>query len=283
MPIKTITNPLQAWTAGATWGTLSGDNEMTQQNANLLNGAAVTLYTGDIVAIDVTGTQAILPPSGADPRAIGTVGGTYQDGSYYPPGSSNINVRASGGGWVPPQSSATQAASMGFTNGSGTVTFTGAAATDIGKQIILGYNASTNPNPQVYTITAVTVGTSYTVSPTFNGTTGTYVATLQMQPQNLGPGWLPSASFPPGVQVPIVTYGFGRVNINAVAAVVASDLIASTAGSPIRARTAAGAATAAQIGGFIAVALEAYAARDTSLTAAGVPGHDSVRAYIGGF
>lgn len=284
MAQKQIMNPLQAWTSGATWGTLSGDNEMTQNVAHLLNGSGVTLYTGDIVAIDVTGTQAILPPGAADLRVIGTVGGVEQDGSYYPTGSSNINIRPSGGGFVPPELSPTTTASMGFTGASGTVTYTGAAATDLGKQLLVPYNSSTNANPQVYTITAVTVGTGYTVAPTFNGTTGTFnLVTLQNAPSNIGPGWGPASVYPVGVQVPVNIGGFGRVNINAVAASVAGDAIAGTSGSPVGARTAAGATTAGQTGSFIAVTLEAYAARDTSLTTAGIAGHDSVRAWIAKF
>jgi hypothetical protein len=286
MPSKQITNPLQAFTAGATWATLSGDNEMTQTVANLLNGSGVTLYTGDIVCLDVTGTQAVLAASAGDPRIIGTVGATYNDGSYVPQsgGISNMTLRATGGGFVPPELSAVVGASMGFTGASGTtVTYSGAAAVDLGKQIIVPYNSSTNANPQVYTITAVTVGTSYTVTPGFNGTTGTYLAYLQNAPSAIGPGWGPASVYPIGVEVPIVMQGYGRVNINAVAAVVATDAISSTSGSPVGARTAAGAAVAAQNGTFIAVTLEAYSARDTSLTTAGISGHDSVRAIISKF
>lgn len=281
MPTKQITNPLQAWTSGATWGTPSGDNEMTQNVAHLLNGSGVTLYTGDIVAIDVTGTQAILPAVAGDPRAIGTVGGVEQDGSYYPAGSTNINLRPSGGAPSPAELSPAVIATMGFTGASATVTYTGAAATDLGKQILVPYNATTNTNPQVYTITAVTVGTGYTVTPNFNGTTGSFPGTtLQNAPTNLGPGWGPASVYPVGIEVPVNIGGFGRVNINAVAAVVASDLIASTSGSVVGARTAAGGAVAAGIGSYIAVTLEAYAARDVSLTTAGITGHDTVRAYI---
>lgn len=284
MPTKQITNPLQAWTAGASWGTPSGDNEMTQNVAHLLNGSGTTLYTGDIVAIDVTGTQAILPPGAADLRVIGTVGGVEQDGSYYPTGSTNINLRPSGGAPAPAELSPAVVATMGFTGSSGTVTYTGAVATDLGKQILVPYNATTNTNPQVYTITAVAVGTGYTVTPTFNGTTGSFPGTtLQNAPTNLGPGWGPASVYPVGIEVPVNIGGFGRVNINAVAAVVAGDAIASTSASPVGARTAAGSTTAGQTGSFIAVTLEAYAARDVSLTAAGITGHDSVRAYIAKF
>jgi hypothetical protein len=284
MVTKQIMNPLQAWTSGATWGTASGDNEMTQNVAHLLNGSGVTLYTGDIIAMDVTGTQAVLPAVAGDPRVIGTVGGVEQDGSYYPVGSTNINLRPSGGGFVPPELSAVITATLGLTGASGTVTYALAAVTDLGKQIIVPYNATTNLTPQVYTITAVVPATSYTVTPNFNGTTGTFAnCQIQNAPTNIGPGWGPASVYPIGVQVPVNTGGFGRVNINAVAAVVASDLVASTSSSVVGARTAAGAAIAGQTGSFIAVALEAYAARDTSLTVAGIAGHDSVRALISKF
>jgi hypothetical protein len=280
---KQIMNPLQAFTAGATWGTLSGDNEMTQSVAHLLNGSSATLYTGDIVAIDVTGTQAVLPPGAGDLRVVGTVGGTEIDGSYYPAGSTNINIRTAGGGFVPPELSPSVTANMGFTNASGTVTYAGAAATDLGKTLFPAYSSSNNANPQVYTITAVTVSTGYTVTPTFNGTTGTFSTVMANAPSNIGPGWGPASAYPIGVQVPVVVGGFGRVNINAVAATVAGDAIAGTSASPVGARTAAGATVAGQTGSFIAVTLEAYAARDVSLTSAGIAGHDSVRAWIAKF
>jgi hypothetical protein len=283
MAQKQIMNPLQAFTAGATWGNLSGDNEMTQSVAQLLNGSGVTLYTGDIVAIDVTGTQAILPPAAGDPRVIGTVGGANIDGSYYPTGSTNINIRTAGGGFTPAELSPSVTANMGLTNGSGTVTYASAAVTDVGKTLFPAYSSSNNANPQVYTITAVVANTSYTVTPTFNGTTGTFSTVMANAPSNIGPGWGPASAYPIGIELPVVIAGFGRVNINAVAATVASDLIAPTSGSPVGARTAAGAAVAAGIGSFIAVTLEAYAARDVSLTSAGIAGHDSVRAWIAKF
>jgi hypothetical protein len=279
MPVKTITNPLQAFTSGATWGTLSGDNEMTQIVANLLNGAGTTLYTGDVVAIDVTGTQAILPPGAGDLRVIGVVGGTYQDASYYPPGSANINIRPLGDGFTPPQLSAVTTASMGFTNGSGTVTYAGAAAGDLGKQLYPAYSSGNNPNPQVYTITAVSAGVNYTVTPTFNGTTGTFVTQLQLAPSAIGPGWGPSSIYPVGIQVPVVQQGYGRINVAGASTTVAGGALSSTtAGSTTF--VAAGAATAAQNGTFIAVPLEAYAARDLTLTNSGIAGHETVRAWI---
>jgi hypothetical protein len=283
MAQKQIMNPLQAWTAGATWSNQSGDNEMTQSVAHLLNGSSLTLYTGDIVCIDVTGTQAVLAGVAADPRVIGVVGGTEMDGSYYPAGSTNINIRPSGGGATPPELSASITASMGFTGASGAVTYTGALATDLGKQILVPFVATTNTNPLVYTITAVNPGNGYTVTPNFNGTTGSFTAILQNAPSSIGPGWGPASAYPIGVQLPVVTSGYGRVNINGVVAVVATDSIASASGTPVGVRTAAGASTAAQNGTFIATTLEAYAARDTSLTAAGITGHDSVRALIGKF
>lgn len=282
MTNKQISNPGQAFTAGATWGTLSGDNEMTQEVAHLLNGTGQTLYTGDIVCMDATGTQAILSTSAGDPTQIGTVGGAEQWGSYYPVGSSAINVGTIGGQAVPNLLSPNVVANMGFTNGSATVTYAGAAATDLGKQLLPAYNSTTNANPQVLTIIAVSAGVNYTVSANFNGTTGTFSTLLQSPPSSIGPGWLPT-SIAPGEQVPVVKSGLGRVNINAVAATVAKDFISVGNASVVGARTANGAAVAGQIGQFIAVALEAYAARDTTLTGLGIAGHDSVRAIIGKF
>lgn len=281
MPTKQITNPLQAWTAGASWGTLSGDNEMTQVVAHLLNGSGVTLYTGDVVCLDVTGTQAVLSASAGDLRTIGAVGGVEQDASYYPAGSSNINVRTAGGGFTPPELSPVITASVGFTNGSGAATYAGAVATDLGKQLLVPYNATNNATPQAYTITAVNPGVGYTVSPNFNGTTGTFTnVTIQNAPANIGPGWGPASIYPVGVQVPVNIGGFGRVNVAGATTAVAGGALAVVSAGVTTAFTAAGAIVAGGIGGSIAVPLEAYAARDLSLTNAGIAGHETVRALI---
>lgn len=282
MTNKQISNPNQAYTAGATWGTLSGDNEMTQEVSHLINGTGVTLYTGDIVCLDVTGTQAVLSGSAGDPRVVGTVGGAEQWGSYYPAGSSNINLSTASGGPVPALLAPNVIANMGWTGASPTVTYAGAAAADLGKQLIPAYNSANDPTPLVYTIIAVNPGVSYTVNQNFNGTTGTFSTLLNLQPSSIGPGYQP-LSINPGSQCPIVKQGFGRVNINAVAATVATDAIQATNASVVGARTANGSLVAGQIGQSIATTLEAYAARDTSLTALGIAGHDSVRALIGKF
>ena len=54
---KQIGNPGQAFSLGATWGTPSVDNAMTTEICDLINNTGVTLYTGDIVCLDPTGTM----------------------------------------------------------------------------------------------------------------------------------------------------------------------------------------------------------------------------------
>lgn len=282
MVSKQLMNPLQAWTSGATWGTPSGDNEMTQEVAHLLNDTGITLYTGDIVCVDVTGTKCELSANAADPRVIGVVGGVEIGGSA---GSTNTNFFTQSGGAQPTELAASVTANMGFTNGSATVTYASAAAVDLGKQLFPAYNSSTNATPAVYTIIAVSVGTGYTVSATFSGTTGTFSTQMGNAPGSLGPGWGPDSAFPVGVQVPILTRGVGRININGVAGAVAQGLISTGNGTVIGVQTLASTPpTVGQIGTFIGVLLEAYAARDTNLnTVAGISGHDSCRALIAKF
>lgn len=269
---KQITNPAQAWTAGATWGNTAADDEMTQVVANLQNNTGVVLYTGDIVCLDATGKLANLPGSTGDSRVIGTVGGGY-----------NIDNTTLSGNYAPFNLQASVAANMGFTNGSATVTFAGAAAVDLGDILFPAFNATTNANPQALTIIAVNPGVGYTVNANFSGTTGTFSTLKQSPPSSIGPGFVPISVYPVGTQVPIVQQGWGRVNVNAQAATVAGDFLEPTNASVVGTRVAQGAATAAQIGQFIAVALQAYAARDTSLTALGITGHDSITAIIGKF
>lgn len=298
MAEKQISNPGQAFALGASWGTPSVDNAMTTEIANLINGTGLILYTGDVVCLDATGTQAILASGAADTTVIGTVGssvelGSYPSGGTFPTIASGINMTAKDGSVQPLTDVAWVTASMGFTNGSATITYASASTNDIGKYILTPYNATTNLTPQIFLITAATANTNYTgqvvagPGTTFSGTTGAFTVQMGRDYTARGPGWSPlpawttSSAFPPNVTVPCTIRGFGRVNINAVAGTVRGDLLAASGANVIAARTAAAGAVAAGIGSFFGVALEAYAARDTTLTAAGIAGHDSVRALIG--
>ena len=286
-----IHNPSQAFAIGGSWGTPSVDNSMTTDIAQLINGSGVILYTGDIVAMDVTGTQAVLTATGQLTNVIGTVGASVELGTYtgsLPVTDSGIGMTTPLGPDLPQTVSAVRTENMGFTNGSATVTDAAAIAADLGKIILTPYNASTNANPQIFTVTAVTVGTGYTVNTTFTGTTGTFSCQILNGPQNLGPGWVAppgwsgSSTFWPGAPVPIVLRGFGRVNVNGVAAVAAGDGLGGTNASGVGTRFAYAATGYASANGLIiAVAQEAYAARDTTLTGLGFTGHDSIRAIIG--
>lgn len=290
---KVINNPGQAFSLGGTWGNPPVDNSSTTMFAFLINNTATTLYTGDIVCIDATGTLANFSSSAGDPTVIGVVGeGTsFNQVPYagtFPYYDSQTNVKTTEGSISPGVNAPSVVASMGFTNGSATVTYTSSVANDLGRQIITPYNSSTNATPQVLTIIAVNAGTGYTVGANFSGTTGSFSVTLQDAPVALGPGfqaplggtWTSSSTFPPNVVLPIITRGFGRVNISGATGVVAKGNIAVANG------TGAGtyvANASGVVGQNIAVALEAYAARDTTLTGLGITGHDSVRAIIGKF
>ena len=284
MTSKQITNAGQAWTQGASWGNSSGDNSMATEFVHLYNGTAQTLYTGDIVCIDVTGTQCVLATAGADLSVIGCVGAEIGF-DYNITGAGTGNVLTVNGGPVPPELGSSRTESMGFTNGSATVTDTNAVATDLGRTIYTPYNASTNATPQIFTVKAVTPGTGYTVSANFTGTTGSFTCTIADSPSALGPGWGASSLYPVGVQVPIVIRGYGRVNVAAASTTAAKGggLAVSASASVTSTYTAAASIAATQVGSFIAIPLEAYAARDLSLTNAGIAGHESVRGIIGKF
>lgn len=306
MAQKLIGNPGQAFSLGGTWGTPSIDNAMSQTTYDLINGTGLILYPGDIVCMDATGTQAVLSTSIGDPRVIGVVGaptefstvsGTWAAGVYTAPTLPVVDsqvgavVPAAAGNFAPFTDQAVITASLGFTNASATVTYGSASTAHIGRTILTPYNASTNANPQIFTIVAAVANTSYTVNTTFTGTTGSFTCQIVDSYQTFGPGWATplagawttSTAAVPGTVVPVITQGFGYVNINAVAATVATDAIQVTSGSVVGQRTANGSLTAAQIGQSIATTLQAYAARNAALTNAGISGHDSVLAIIGKF
>lgn len=305
MTIKQITNPGQAFSLGATWGTPSVDNAMTVSTCDLINGTGVTLYTGDIVALDVTGTQAIFTTTGNLTNLIGTVGdsssfSTYPTTGTFPVRDSGINIAAAGGNTQPFQDTEWQTLSVGFTNGNNSLTSSSSAAVNplaVGLIVITPYNASTNATPQIFqivsnggsagswTATDIVIAGSGT---TFSGTTGSFNCQVGNNASSLGPGWsappgwTSSSTFPPGQVVPVVTQGLGRINVNGVSAVAASDGLGGTNASAVATRFAYASTGYANAAGLIiGVALEAYAARDTTLTTAGITGHDSIRAIIG--
>lgn len=306
MSLKQIINGGQAFALGGSWGTPSVDNAGSSNVDYLINNSGQILYPGDIVCLDASGTQALLPTTATLGLVFGTVG-NGQILSAYPavtniagtdttnvwpvqvsetPGNGISAVIGEGAGDLqPPTISPVSVVSMGFTNGSATVTNPAALATDMGQYILTPYNATTNPTPQMFQITAVTPGTGYTVrvvaggGTTFTGTTGTFVVQMGIVRSQLGPGWWPATNwngvewcFPTNAVVPVITSGFGLVNVSGATAAAAGDLIGGTDSSP---------AGSAATGVGIASLLEPYAARNTNLTVLGITGHEPVRALIG--
>lgn len=274
---KAIANSSQAFTAGATWGNPAIENQATVDVGNLLNNTGLVLYIGDVVCLDVTGTQAILATAANDPSVIGVVGG-YAAGDYTPSGSSPLSVGVIGNAPNPFELSPNRSdSSVTLTNGSATVLDAAAVASDLGKTLV----APSGSGSAQFTIIAVTAGTGFTISSNYLGTTAaTYVVQVNQSPSGLGPGWSPN-SFAPGVEVPIVLGGFARINVNGLTTVTAKAGVFSTASaSVIPTYTVTGSVTAAQSGAIIAIPLEAYAARDTTLTSMGIAGHDTLRALI---
>lgn len=318
--LKQIDNPSQAFALGATWGVPSVDNTMTTEICNLINNTGVVLYTGDVVGIDATGTLANQLTTATLALAIGAVGSALEMSAY--PAIENINGAnvantfptivgstagtgisslTTDGNIIPNQLTAWQSLVLGFTNGSTNITSASAATTNpfiVGQIVYTPLVASTNTTPQVFQITGVGgstgawTATSVVIAgagTTFSGTTGTFTCQVGRDNVAKGPGWIQpygwssSSAFEPGVIVPIVTKGFGRVNVNAIATVNAGDLLIGTNASFVSTRVASGALTAAQAGFGVAVASEAQTQKDTTLTSLGIAGHDSIRAYIKSF
>jgi len=307
MTSKQITNAGQAFALGGSWGTPSVDNAGSTNVCYLINDTNQILYPGDIVCIDASGTLAQLPATATLNTVFGTVGNGQILSAY--PAASWINdalvvndfpVQISetpgvGVGYVigdgagdlqPPTTSPIDTVFMGFTNGSLTVTYTDANILDVGKYILTPYSSTNNPNPQVFQVVTVTPGTGYTVNvitggnPTgFSGTTGTFLVQLGTNRTQLGPGWWPALSWndewqwPTNAVVPIITDGFGLVNVYDATATVAGDLLEGTDGQVY--------ASPAATNICIATALEPYSARNTNLTFMGITGHEPVRALIG--
>jgi hypothetical protein len=264
MPTKQIANAGQAWSAGASW-LIDTDNQLTQTVAHLLNATGLQLFEGDIVAISADGTSAVLP-SAALTNGIGCVGGEI---------GSNINANAAGG-FQPLQTGPARTDTATVTNASATVTDASVKASDLGRFI----SSPSNRFPAGTFIISVTAGVSFVASVAATG--ADTAVTIFDEPSAIGPGWMSTTQFPipTGAEVPVVIGGWCKVNVSGQAAAVAGDLFTPTSGAVTSTRIAAGAAVAANIGTGLGVYLQAYAARDLSLTNIGLTGHEPVGGLI---
>ncbi len=316
MTVKQIANPGQAFSLGATWGTPSVDT-MPSEVVEMINGTSQILYTGDIVSLDYTGAQVILPATGNLTQTIGVVGtgnasypattttgtSTVTSNTFptevAPTAATGVWLYTGGGGFNPIVDVPNFIFGGILTTTSNTITSVTSLpagvpiGTLVGSTVITPYNATNNTTPQALTITAAS-GTTLTLSGNVTLAAGSpwTVTTLSLVdgPQALGPGWVPASvngwaltsAFEPVGIVPIILRGYGRVNINGVSAIAQSDGVGATNAAVTGTRFAyASTGYANATGLIIAVALEAYAARDSSLSNNGVTGHDSVRAIIG--
>lgn len=238
MPTPVINYAGQPWTAGATWQTNNAGNFGTQEVTDFTNGSGVTLYTGDVVVLgsgatipDVTAFQVTTTTTVSSPYIVGVVGG--------------ITNQASAGGPVPFQTPAWRYDAVTVA-ASATQPDTAAVASDVGKGV---YGPLI---PSGAYIVSVVPGTSFTMNV---AATGTGAQTLAIGPltSSIGPGWLTTPSFPPGLVVPVVMAGWAYVNVGANT-VAAGNILTSSA----VARVASFVTSAATlIGTYIGVALEA--------------------------
>lgn len=274
MTTKQIGNPGQAWSAGATWQN-STDNQMTQEVVHVLNATGQILYKGDIVCIDVTGTSAILGAGAATPterRLLGVVGGEI---------GSNVTGGVAVGGFVPQQLAPTRTDTATVTNGSAAVTDASVLAADAGRSLTSPLGRF--PAGTTILTDGLVVGVSFVASALATG--NDTQATIADNTASIGPGWPSTTQFPMGAEVPVIMRGHGRINV-AGAAVAALDLlglgnVALTGGAQNNTGGITVAAVAGTVGTIIAVAQEAQAARDLSLTNIGIGGHETIRALIG--
>ena len=257
MVAKQISNPGNAFNAGGTWYAPI-DSGTSQNVVNLVNATGLTLYQGDIVCLDVTGTQAVLSTSAGDPTLFGVVGG-------------ETNMPGAGGP-IPGQLTPTRVDSVTTTATSSTIADTSITAGDLGKAV----QCAGIPGGYAV-ITSVTAGTSFSIAPVVASASGTVQAYITPQTSAVGPGWsgLPF-SVGAGEIVPVVTNGWGYININGLTTLTAKSLLTVSSGSVV--------AQAGTIGTniLLGVSLEAYAARNTTLTSLGITGHDTVRGFIYG-
>jgi hypothetical protein len=319
MSRKQINNGGQAFALGATWGTPSVDNTMTSDFVQLINNTGLTLFTGDIVTLDPTGTMVNQATTATLSLGIGCVGSSQEFGAYtsvenvnssnvsntFPTivgstAGTGIGAVATDGNVQPFTNPAWNSVLVGFTNGSSAATSAQVSTINpflVGSLIYTPFNAGTNANPQIFIITVaggssgawtatVTAAPGSGFSNTFQGTTGSFTCQIGRDWDTKGPGWTPpigwstTSAFAPGAVVPIVTHGFARINVNGIATVNAGDLLTPTNNSFVATRIAVSSAVAANIGNILAVALEAQTQKDTTLTSIGISGHDSIRCYI---
>lgn len=246
MPGKQIANDIGAWSAGATWQTNQIGNTMSQFVVNFINNFTSTLYTGDVVILnsaDPTGVTATATTTPQTALVIGVVGG-------------ETNM-AFAGGPIPQQTPPTRYdTNAGTTNASPTVTDPAVTAGDVGKGVV-------GPGiPLGAYIISVTAGTSFVMNVNATATASAQTIIVGPRQSSIGPGWL---AIPTGEVMPVITSGWGYVNVGANA-VVQGAILATSA----TARVAATAATPTD-GSNIAIALEANNATGVITSGDGSP------------
>lgn len=226
-----------AWKAGATWDTGPPLNTGSQVVIEAMNGWTLPLYTGDVVAVgaptppDPTAVATAAMSGTQSPYCVGVVGG-------------QINTPGTGGS-LPNQLANVRYDQAGTTAASATVTDTSAVASDLGKGI-------TGPGiPSGAYITAVTAGTSFTISLAATATASPVTVMVGPRPAQMGPGYIPGA-FPIGDLLPVVIAGVAYVNIGTSGTIGAGSVLATS----VAPRIAAG--VTATLGTSIGVALEPW-------------------------
>lgn len=316
MTTPVIVNAGQAFSLGATYGTPPVQT-MPSEVVSMINLTGVTLFVGDIVALDYSGTDVILPATGSLTNVIGVVGNAntadYPANTYTGTSTTNTNTfpteiaptsttgiwQVTGDGRGAGANVPTLSLGGVITTASNTIT----SVTGLPSGVVIGsllgatlqtpYNATNNTTPQTLTIIAAT-GTTLTLSANvtlaagspWTVTTGIAIAsTSAFGPGFQGPpsGFALTSTFEPNAVVPITRSGFARVNINGLTTIALGDGIGGTNAAVTGTRFAyASTGYASATGLIIATALEAYANRDSYLSnIVGITGHDTIRAIIG--
>lgn len=267
MATPIIQNVTQAWTAGASWLNTYLGNQYSQDTTVFQNNSGAQLYVGDIVIIgngtsgsfvaDPTALGITTTTTASSPLVVGVVGG-----EPYNPGSSTVTPAQVGGALIPPQSSSWRYSTGTWTSGTATITDSTAVAGDLGKAVYAQDNPASWPSTpgQQSIITAVTAGTSYTVSiaPTQTRASATnyFVGPAEGA---VGPAFPGITGYGAGTAVPVVTAGWAYCNIG-TNTVAANAVLSTSTTARVAAAVTVTTYVASSPGTFMAVALEAQSA-----------------------
>jgi hypothetical protein len=266
MPTPTIPNVGLAFNVGGTWLNTYLSNQLSQDTCDFQNNSGTVLYQGDVVILSnvVTSTTpdptalSVSPTATAQsPYVVGVVGG-----EPYNPGSVTQTPATVGGALIPFTDSSWVYSTGTWTSGTATINDATASAVNIGKAVYGQDSPNSWPiSPGIQSIVVSAVAnTSYgvTIAPTqTRGSATNYY--LGPAESAAGPQWPGIAGYGAGDIMPVITRGWGYVNIG-TNTVAAGAAIATSTTSRVGVAPSVATYVASSPGTFIAIALEAQSA-----------------------